>query len=598
MNQSSRSYDLPSAGAEARVFWALRQRILWTLARQALQQARLRTSLIVALTIIFWVGMLFVFLEGFRILQSMITHEGTRVETVHAIFNVFFLSLLGMLTMSSAIILYSSLYRSREACFLLTSPIRVQRIVWFKFQETLLLSCWGFFLLGTPLLVAYGRTVAAPWYYYAMFFPFMVAFAFIPVCLGGILCLLVVRYLPQLRVHAVAAIAILVIAGGGLAIWTLVREANSGPTVSLEWFQRALARLQYSEQRWLPSWWLSSGLLETAHPATTATQTSWHESAGFFCVLASNAMVLFLALGKMAEWHFVEGFSSLSQMGTNRRRAANGWIDGITQRAAAPFPHAMRLLLIKDLRVFRRDALQWSQFAIFFALLTFYFLNARRMQFGAASETWMMVVGYLNVSVVGLLLATFTTRFIYPLISLEGRKFWILGTLPIERRDILWGKFLFALGISLVPCSALILLSDLMLQLGQQSVWVVLLHQITCWAISTGLCAIAVGMGARLPDLRESSPARLASGFGGTLTLVMSVAFIVACVIVSAVPTCFWVAPVSRIDVPAGAGWTEYLQLGTWTLVVFGAIAVTCLSAVVTTVTLRSGARAFRELEP
>ena len=35
-------------------------------------------------------------------------------------------------------------------------------------------------------------------------------------------------------------------------------------------------------------------------------------------------------------------------------------------------------------------------------------------------------------------------RFIYPLISLEGRKFWILGLLPLKREQILWGKFAFA----------------------------------------------------------------------------------------------------------------------------------------------------------
>ena len=73
------------------------------------------------------------------------------------------------------------------------------------------------------------------------------------------------------------------------------------------------------------------------------------------------------------------------------------------------------------------------------------------------------MVSFLNLSVVGLLLSTFTTRFIFPMISLEGRRFWILGLLPVRRETILWSKFFFAAGGSILPCSALVLLSDVML---------------------------------------------------------------------------------------------------------------------------------------
>ena len=73
------------------------------------------------------------------------------------------------------------------------------------------------------------------------------------------------------------------------------------------------------------------------------------------------------------------------------------------------------------------------------------------------------MVSFLNLAVVGLILSTFTTRFIYPMISLEGHCFWILGLLPIERDTILWSKFWFASLGSWVPCALLVLLSDMML---------------------------------------------------------------------------------------------------------------------------------------
>ena len=111
--------------------------------------------------------------------------------------------------------------------------------------------------------------------------------------------------------------------------------------------------------------------------------------------------------------------------------------------------------------------MRWTQFLIFFGLLGLYFLNIRRFHYGEPLDSWMTVIGFLNLGVVGLIQSTFTTRFIFPMISMEGRRFWILGTAPVDRDLILWGKLLFACAVSVLPCSVLILLSDFMLQIAQ-----------------------------------------------------------------------------------------------------------------------------------
>ena len=43
------------------------------------------------------------------------------------------------------------------------------------------------------------------------------------------------------------------------------------------------------------------------------------------------------------------------------------------------------------------------------------------------------ILSLLNLCAVALLLCTYTGRFVYPLLSLEGTKFWILRLLPLER---------------------------------------------------------------------------------------------------------------------------------------------------------------------
>ncbi len=104
------------------------------------------------------------------------------------------------------------------------------------------------------------------------------------------------------------------------------------------------------------------------------------------------------------------------------------WIDRALLTTTWFFPQPMRLLMVKDLRIFRRDPMQWSQFLIFFGLLALYFFNVRRFNYDLYYIGWVNMVSFLNLSVVGLLMSTFTTRFIYPMLSLEGQTVLAAGT--------------------------------------------------------------------------------------------------------------------------------------------------------------------------
>jgi ABC-2 type transport system permease protein len=179
---------------------------------------------------------------------------------------------------------------------------------------------------------------------------------------------------------------------------------------------------------------------------------------------------------------------------------------------------------------------------------------------------------------------------------MEGRKFWVLGTLPIARDVVLWSKFWFSFLGTLVPCSALILLSDVMLQTTARTPGVAWLHQLTCVVLCAGLSALAVGVGARLPNLREPSPSKIAAGFGGTLCLVVSTVFIIATVLATAVPCYFWVEgryPFPRTE----SWWKEWFGRGTTGSVALGVAVTLALGAATTVLPLRIGFRAFRRLE-
>ena len=204
-----------------------------------------------------------------------------------------------------------------EAEFLLTTPVRAERIVLHKFQEAIVFSSWGFLLLGSPMLVAYGYAVGRA----------LVLFR-AAAAVHGRIHLHSRRHrrhpVHVLRASLGADCAVIFLAARSpwpwsrscLLCWSLLKKTESNLLTPV-WFQEMLGRLQFSEHRLLPSWWLSSGLLEAARD-TTRSRHSWAESLLFLSLLISNALFLrVLVVG-------VE----LADLSRQLQRAANGSRDG------------------------------------------------------------------------------------------------------------------------------------------------------------------------------------------------------------------------------------------------------------------------------
>ncbi len=592
--ETRESERLPTEEREGQIFWKLRWRMGSTQLKYLLQHARLRTSLVLGLSLVFWLGLFLLFYNGFEFVVANVGAPGAKyhAQTVQFVFTLFFLSLQIMLIFSSGIILYGGLYATQETAFLMTLPVRDTRIVFYRFQEALFFSSWGFFLLASPMMVAYGLVVSARWYYYAYLPVMVISFAYIPCALGAIACLLLMSRLPHLRRIVVGVFATFVIGAAYFSIWRTLNISNAD-LLGAAWFKETFHRFEFTRGEWLPSTWLSNGLLDAARPLSLdPTDLPWLVSGKYLLVLVSNALLFHILVTWVGRRVFRKSYHGLNSRQARESRAGMAWIDRVALFLLKPFGRETRLLITKDLRMFRRDPVQWSQFLIFFGLLLLYFANIDRFRQHRADVsvlTWVNVVSFLNLAVVGLILSTFTTRFIYPLISLEGRRFWILGRLPVERDTILWSKFLFAACGSLLPCCGLVLVSDIMLDVSWM---VVAVHQVICLLLCIGLSGMAVGLGAMMPNFREQSPSKIAAGFGGTLNLVLSALYIMSIVMLTALPCHFYLLSYGT-EIPPRMLQPGFLKL--WLSLGIGGSLL--LAAIVTVVPMRSGLIAFRELE-
>jgi ABC-2 type transport system permease protein len=171
------------------------------------------------------------------------------------------------------------------------------------------------------------------------------------------------------------------------------------------------------------------------------------------------------------------------------------------------------------------------------------------------------------------------------MLSLEGRKFWILGLLPLEREQLLWGKFAFSMTGGLLISGALVLVSDLMLLMP---VLPMLLHLATVVVLAAGLSGLSVGLGACMPNFRESDPSKIAAGFGGTLNLVAGLLFLLVVLGLMAAP---WHLEMMVTDIG------EQPMLSIAFFVGAGLVLGLAVGAASVLFPLRAGIKALREME-
>lgn len=497
------------------ILLAIRRRALANTLRTIGKQSILKIVVIAVLGSGFWCGLFYLFYRGFGFIRAYIGIE-TGVATT--LLSLFFMSLTLMLIFSNGIISYTSFFKSHETGFLLSCPIDAEGVLAYKFLESLVFSSWAFFLLGIPLLLAYGINAEASWFYYVALVLFLIPFVVIPAALGALLAILLAAHFPRIAGRLLGWVISLAILGG-LSVGLYFVGRTQEP-FSYSWTRQLLSKIAFCHNAFLPSCWMTKGLVACVEPDLV--------EAGFdLLLLLGNAMFLCLVCDWVGRKRYRAAWSR-SQSGKARTRKHR-------ERATVrEMPHSSVLALTwKDIRIFLRDPVQWSQCAILFGLLAIYIVNLRNLAYNTGQPMWRNLTAFLNLSATSLVLATLTTRFVYPLMSLEGRRFWILGLFPIKRSTILWSKFLFAILPSLLITEALIITSNLMLEMPPL---IIFLHCFTVALVCVGLSGLSVGMSAIYPNLKEDNPSKIVAGFGGTLNLILSLTYVVAVITLEAIP--------------------------------------------------------------
>jgi ABC-2 type transport system permease protein len=489
------------------------------------QQSRLLTGIISFFVVGYLVLAFELFFHGMKFIAKF---PGLGAVLTERLLFTLFAFLFALLLLSNLVIAYGNLFRNRETAFLLTLPVSTQTIFNWKFIETSILASWAFLFLIAPLLVAFGLVRDVPWHFYPLTVLLIGLFIVLPGVLGSALAIGIGRHLDRKSFQVVLLLAALALLAF-VAFWWKTNPVDDDllDKRTLEALDRLLAKTRFTMFPFLPSYWLSSAILQWAEGIIGG-------ATFFAAVLLSHTLffggIAFTRFGNI----FYDTASAVQSRGGSGfklnffRNATNSRAPGLLEKlfAQIPFlPPDSRALAVKDLRMFWRDTTQWGQTVVFFGLLGAYIINLRNFTHQLASPFWIHAVAFLNLGACAFNLASVTTRFVFPQFSLEGRRLWIIGLAPIGLQRVVKTKYWLASAASLVVTLGLVTLSCYLLKMPWDDV---AFFGAVITVMTFALNGLATGLGVLFPNVKESNPNKIVSGFGGTLCFVLSSVYIIA----------------------------------------------------------------------
>lgn len=496
----------------------------WTTVRNAFRSLHKRSRLEFATLVLFFIAAavaLFLFFHySFHFFRSQEPFGRILMDET---FYLFTFALFFMLLVSSAVSSYASLYRSGEVAFLVVQPVRWEEVYFIKWVEALWYSSWSCLFIVIPFMAAYGlnKGVAMIWFPLLCFL-FFIPFVILAGMLGSLLATLTVWLLPTRTYRHIALLL-----GIGISIYVfiqtepeLIKEQGSIAGIMSGY----LPHVAFAKNPLLPSSWVTKGILALSEGNPNGMMIR-QEGIFYFLVLLSNMLFFIIPSYSAAAGLFPKtylGTGDYAGIPMPKRVGIRTGLEKILDALPWPPPPALAFVE-KDLKTFARDPAEWSQMIIFFGLLLLYFMNLKNLEFHVLKDFWKNLVFVLNTVGTYIVLSSFSMRFVFPMLSLEGSRFWIICLAPIRYSSLLLEKFLLGTIASAILTMPLVFLSGSMLEIPFERV---LFTTGLGFFVCVALTGLSVGLGAKFPNFKSTNPSQIISGFGGSLLLVIHLCYL------------------------------------------------------------------------
>ncbi|MCG3172347.1 MAG: hypothetical protein GMKNLPBB_00497 [Myxococcota bacterium] len=442
-----------------------------------------------------------------------------------------FMSFFFLLVFSAINSALSTYYLAEDLILLHAMPVKRGTLFAARFWETFMTSSWMVWLLGTPILAAYGAWYKAGPLFYVTSLLALLPFLMIPVAIGVLATMVLVSIIPAWRLRELTLLTGILGIAGLFVYFRLLRPEQFLNPEGFASVATAVRALETPESDWLPSLWLRN----VVFPMAMSKPPGWDHAA----LLFTTGPALFVIAMYAASGIYNHGFSR-SQEGRPTGRVTQGALNLAAALMAFPFRNPTRGMLIKDLKLFFRDAAQWTQLLLLGALVIIYVVNAQH--FKVIGDTGLLTwrgLYILNTGLVSFIQASVAVRFVFSAVSLEGKSFWLVRVSPVAIREFLWSKFRVYLPPLLLLGQLTTVLSNWIIQAPPRAF---ALSCLTSALVSFAVCGMGIGLGAAWPRFHEENAARIATGYGAIMYMGFGAAAVGLITLFSAAPlySRFW----------------------------------------------------------
>ena len=495
------------------------------------------------------------------------------------------LVLLSFLLFSALITALSQCFLANDLQLIAAAPVPLRRLFGAKLLEVATFASWTAVFLALPIWLAYARVFDAGATYYLALVMVMALMVTITAAIGMLFSVALVNLFPARRARDLLSLVALLFIIGAVMMARVVRPERFTRPEEFGTWAEYLVELSSPTLPWLPSYWAARVLGEVlglygAAPRWDAV--AWY--GGALVVAAATAATL-------AALVFREGFRSgysRAQESREVRWTRQPWWRGASAWLSRPFPRGMRAIIVKDAATFFRDPGQWSQLFLLLAVIAIYLYNFKVLPLDAAGGTGYFMrnlLAFLNVGLVGLVVAALAARFVLPGISLEGGTLWMLRSSPLTPRELLWAKFWGGFMPLVVVAETLVVVSNRMLH-STTLLAVLSIASVVC--LSAAIVGLAVGLGAVHPRFDAADGTEVAAGYAGILFMMLSAVLVLFSVTVLA-----W--PVYHSFRARWLGWSP--GAGEWGGVAGGLAAVAGVSMIALVTAMRRGRHSLETID-
>jgi ABC-2 type transport system permease protein len=476
---------------------------------------------------LFFSGGLYLFYKVFNYLAGLMD---IGYLLINKIISLGFLAIFVMLIISNLVTSISTLYKSQETSFLLTTPANYRQVFTVKFIDNMVFSTWAVLLMGLPVILAYGLVRGfSVWEYLFEFLCVLMPFVIIPACIGVMASIFMFMISRLVRPRTLILWTMTILFLGVALYFKLGQPTSLALNVVSDWrvLNQYLNSMGATSFPFLPSYWVSETLRIMASDGGNLLFT-------YMLALISTAfLAVNLVFAVANKYYYRSWLASLENIDSDYRRAAQRRRQSTFFRLPHWLPSDFRAVLAKDLKMFVREPAQWAQFSVLLVLLVIYLVNLKYFPTDLKDSFWKTFIGFTNYAFSGFILATLSVRFVFPNISLEGLSFWVVASSPMSKGRLFWEKFWVAFFIFMLISEVLAFVSNIML--GLRGVLMILTF-ISVLLMSVSLTSLSVGLGAIYPRFEERNPGKIASTMGGMLATVLSLAYVGLMVIIAALP--------------------------------------------------------------